>query len=67
MVAELLAPRSLFLNLSFRASKEPLSETELRGLIERADSVKMQRARERLEAVRTDRTEARLESIWRST
>jgi len=51
VLAELLALRSLFLNLSFRAGKEPLTEAEMRGLIERADSVKMQRARERLTAV----------------
>jgi hypothetical protein len=52
VLAELLALRSLFLNLHFRAAKEPLSETEMRSLIERADGVKMQRARERLEAAR---------------
>lgn len=52
VLAELLALRSLMLNLSFRADKGPLTEAELRGLIERADGVKMQRARERLEAVR---------------
>jgi hypothetical protein len=32
---------------------ELLTEAEMRGLIERGDSVKMQRARERLEAART--------------
>ena len=48
---ELLALRSLFLNLQFRADNGPLTEAEMRDLIERADSVKMQRARERLEAV----------------
>ncbi|QMV17270.1 hypothetical protein GOB94_00060 [Granulicella sp. 5B5] len=52
VLAEVLALRSLFLNLSFRAGKEPMTEAEMRGLIERADGVKMQRARERLEAVR---------------
>ncbi len=52
VLAELLTLRSLFLNLSFRAGKEPLTEAELRGLIERADGVEMQRARERLTAVR---------------
>ena len=54
VLAELLALRSLFLNLHFRAGKEPLTEAEMRGLIERADGVKMQRARERLAAVRTE-------------
>jgi hypothetical protein len=54
VLAELLALRSLMLNLSFRADKGPLTEAELRGLIERADGVKMQRARERLEAVRAE-------------
>lgn len=52
VLAEVLALRTLFLNLQFRADKGPLTEAELRGLIERADGVKMQRARERLEAVR---------------
>jgi hypothetical protein len=52
VLAELLAMRSLFLNLSFRAGKEPLTEPEMRGLIERADSVKMERARERLDLSR---------------
>lgn len=53
-LAEVLALRSLLLNLHFRAAKgEPVPEAEMRSLIERADSVKMQRARERMEAVRT--------------
>ena len=53
VLAELLALRTLFLNLQFRAASQgPMSEAEMRGLIERADSVKMQRARERLEAAR---------------
>jgi hypothetical protein len=43
VLAEVLALRSLFLNLSFRAGKEPMTEAEMRGLIERADGVKMQR------------------------
>jgi hypothetical protein len=58
VLAELLALRSLFLNLSFRAGKEPMTEPEMRGLIERADSVKMQRARERLAVVRTETRKA---------
>ncbi len=53
-LAEVLALRSLFLNLQFRSDKGPLTEAELRGLIERADGVKMQRARERLVAVRAE-------------
>ena len=44
VLAELLALRTLFLNLSFRADKGPLTEAEMRGLIERA--------RERLAAAR---------------
>lgn len=37
--------RSLLLNLHFRAEKgEPVTEAEMRGLIERADGSKMQRA-----------------------
>jgi hypothetical protein len=53
-LAEVLALRSLLLNLHFRTAKgEPVVESEMRGLIERADGAKMQRARERMEAVRT--------------
>src|SRR5258708_22251034 len=48
VLAELLALRSLFLNLQFRSDKGPLSEAELRGLIERADATKLERAQERL-------------------
>jgi hypothetical protein len=53
ILAELLALRSLFLNLSFRTAKgEPMVESELRGLIERADGTKVERARERLQTAR---------------
>jgi hypothetical protein len=52
LLAELLALRSLFLNLQFRSDKGPLTEPELRGLIERADATKLERARERLQAAR---------------
>ncbi len=53
-LGEILALRSLLLNLHFRAAKgEPVAEAEMRGLIERADGSKMQRARERLEAVQS--------------
>ena len=53
-LAEVLALRSLLLNLHFRAAKgEPVAEAEMRGLIERADGSKMQRARERMEAVQS--------------
>ena len=52
-LAEVLALRSLLLNLHFRAAKgEPVAEAEMRGLIERADGTKIERARERMEAVR---------------
>jgi hypothetical protein len=52
-LAEVLALRSLLLNLHFRAAKgEPVVEAEMRGLIERADGSKMERARERMAAVR---------------
>ena len=52
-LGEVLALRSLLLNLHFRAAKgEPIPEPEMRGLIERADETKMQRARERLAAAR---------------
>jgi len=54
-LAEVLALRSLLLNLHFRTAKgEPIPEPEMRALIERADGVKMQRARERLEAARAE-------------
>ncbi len=47
-LAEVLALRSLLLNLHFRsATGEPVSESEMRGLIERADGSKLERARER--------------------
>lgn len=48
VLAELLALRSLMLNLHFRADKGPLTDAEMRSLIERADAVKGERARERL-------------------
>ena len=52
-LGEILALRSLLLNLHFRAAKgEPVAEAEMRGLIERADGTKIERARERMEAVR---------------
>jgi hypothetical protein len=62
VLAELLALRTLFLNLSFRGSQSPMTEAEMRGLIERADSVKMQRARERLAALKIERKEEGVES-----
>jgi hypothetical protein len=57
VLAEVLALRTLFLNLQFRISnggqgQGPMTETEMRGLIERADAVKGDRARERMEAAR---------------
>ena len=52
-LGEILALRSLLLNLHFRAAKgEPLAESEMRVLIERADGSKIERARERMAAVR---------------
>ena len=51
-LAEVLALRALFLNLQFRQAQGPMTEVEMRGLIERADAVKGERARERLEAAR---------------
>ncbi len=64
-LGEILALRSLLLNLHFRAAKgEPVAETEMRGLIERADGTKIERARERMAAVRaaTKATEPELET-----
>jgi hypothetical protein len=57
VLAEVLALRTLFLNLQFRTSngghgQGPMTEAEMRGLIERADAVKGDRARERMEAAR---------------
>jgi hypothetical protein len=49
-LAEVLALRSLLLNLHFRSATIP--EAEMRGLIERADGSKLERARERLTAAR---------------
>lgn len=63
VLAELLALRSLFLNLQFRADKAPLTEVELRGLIERADATKQERARERLQAARAASTETQPEEV----
>lgn len=56
-LAEVLALRMLFLNLQFRTSnggqgQGSMTEAEMRGLIERADAVKGDRARERIEAAR---------------
>ena len=52
-LGEILALRSLFLNLHFRAAKgEAIPEPEMRGLIERADGSKLERAQERMAAVR---------------
>ena len=51
-LAEVLALRTLFLNLQFRQAQGPLTEAEMRGLIDRADAVKGERARERIEAAR---------------
>ena len=67
VLAEVLALRTLFLNLQFRTSnggqgQGPMTEAEMRGLIERADSMKMQRARERLAALKIERKEEGVES-----
>jgi hypothetical protein len=52
-LGEILALRSLLLNLHFRSAKgEPVAEAEMRGLIERADGTKIERARERMAAAR---------------
>ena len=63
VLAELLALRSLFLNLQFRAGKEPLTEPELRGLIDRADATKLERARERLQAARAASKQTQPEEV----
>ena len=52
-LAEVLALRTLFLNLQFRQTQGPLTEAEMRTLIERADSLKGERAQERIEAARS--------------
>ena len=51
-LSEILALRSLLLNLHFRSATIP--EAEMRGLIERADGSKLERARERLAAARAE-------------
>jgi hypothetical protein len=54
-LGELLALRTLLLNLFFRSAGQPsISEAEMRALIERADAVKGERARERLETARIE-------------
>ena len=57
-LAEVLALRTLFLNLQFRQAQGPMTEAEMRGLIERADAVKGDRARERLKAARKESEKA---------
>jgi hypothetical protein len=57
-LAEVLALRTLFLNLQFRQAQGPMTEAEMRGLIERADAVKGDRARERLETARKESEKA---------
>ena len=59
VLAELLALRTLFLNLQFRTGQGPMTEAEMRGLIERADVVKAARARERLESARKETKETK--------
>ncbi len=63
VLAEVLALRSLFLNLQFRSGREELTEPELRGLIERADATKLERAHERLRAASAAAPEAQSEEI----
>lgn len=63
VLAEVLALRSLFLNLQFRTGREELTESELRGLIERADATKSDRARERLRAASAAAPEAQPEEV----
>jgi hypothetical protein len=58
ILAEVLALRTLFLNLQFRQSQGALTEAEMRSLIERADAVKGERARERLETARSRKAQA---------
>ena len=53
ILAEVLALRTLCLNLQFRQGQGPMTEAEMRTLIERADAVKGERARERIEAARS--------------
>jgi hypothetical protein len=52
-LGEVMALRSLLLNLHFRSATIP--EAEMRGLIERADGSKLERARERLASARASR------------
>jgi hypothetical protein len=60
VLGEVLALRSLFLNLQFRQGKAPMTEAEMHGLIERADGVKLLRARQRLEATRQEAAKVKI-------
>jgi hypothetical protein len=49
LMAELVALRAILLNALFKLAKgQPLSAQEMQGLIDRADSDKLKKARERL-------------------
>jgi len=49
LLAEVMALRTIFLNLQFRQAQGPMTEAEMRGLIERADRERFRRAAERVE------------------
>ncbi len=50
LLAELLALRTILLNLSFKlANGEPITAEEMQGLIERADGCKLEKALARIE------------------
>jgi hypothetical protein len=51
LMAELVALRAILLNVLFKLAKgQPLTAQEMQGLIDRADSDKLKKARERLAA-----------------
>ncbi|MBW4028721.1 MAG: hypothetical protein HIU93_15200 [Acidobacteria bacterium] len=67
-LGEILALRSLLLNLHFRAAKgEPVAEAEMRGLIERADGTKIERADgtkiERADGTKIERARERMAAV----
>lgn len=49
LLAEVMALRTIFLNLQFRQAQGPITEAEMRSLIERADRERFRRAAERVE------------------
>ncbi len=62
-LGELLALRMLFLNFQFRQAQSPMTEAEMRGLIERVDAMKGDEARERIETARLEAARKESEKV----